>query len=398
MRAKILKYSFFLLACLLLFKANASLAAPAADDQPGKFRSSMPVAFDFSLNNSFFYSESFAGGSDIDYYKISVPRKAYIDIRTSNQADSRIDLLDENNNLISFDLSNAEDFNARLVYEVPAAGIYFIKLTSPSLSKSFYDLELDLIESNTRTDDFDNKIDPGFLINLSQANSEHSNLGKINYPGDTDFFKLENSNSGPIKIELKASSNQKFKLSLYDPALNLITMKESKSDISIDKNLAQATYIISLQGEKNSNLDYELKVTHNDLISDQDGDQLDNFKGRSIVLGENSKRISRKEITAELNYIGDIDVFRITVPDQGTLVNNTGKSKKRIKRGQRLTAILYNENFQEIERDLTGATFFFSNRVQPGNYYLSISSRGKVLGKYKIKNAFIRLKQEFINE
>ena len=175
-------------------------------------------------------------------------------------------------------------------------------------------------------------------------------------------------------------------------------MKESKSDISIDKNLAQATYIISLQGEKNSNLDYELKVTHNDLISDQDGDQLDNFKGRSIVLGENSKRISRKEITAELNYNGDIDVFRITVPDQGTLVNNTGKSKKRIKRGQRLTAILYNENFQEIERDLTGATFFFSNRVQPGNYYLSISSRGKVLGKYKIKNAFIRLKQEFINE
>lgn len=387
------KFITLFLACLILASCfiNPEKVFASGFDKPGKFRPNLPISFDFNVANNFVFSERF-NIDDIDYYKLSFPRKAYLDVKTSGQVNSTVELLDANNQLLSFDLDNGENENGRVVYEIPSAGEYLLRLSNPTKVAGFYDLELNLIESNTLTDDFDNKLDASFVINLNSSKPSQSFVGKINYEGDTDFFKLNLQNTGDITITLKASNSEDFKLSLYDENFNLIDTRNSKSNISFDKKLAAFNYTIVVQGEALRDLDYELELSHNSLIADSDRESLENFNGQTIVMGAGSGKFSKEKFTSEINYVGDLDIFKIEIPQEGVLILTTGRSRKRIKNGLRLSASLYNEDFDLIERDLIGFNFRFRNRLSPGNYYLTISSPSRsILGKYKIKSFFSKV-------
>ena len=67
--------------------------------------------------------------------------RAYLDVKTTGQVNSKIELRDANDNLLNFDLTNGENENGRIVYEIPSAGEYLIKLTNPTKVSGFYDLE-----------------------------------------------------------------------------------------------------------------------------------------------------------------------------------------------------------------------------------------------------------------
>lgn len=384
---------FFACLILILSLLSPEIIFASAFDKPGKFRPNLPVSFDFNVSNNFVFSEKFLR-DDIDYYKLSFPRKAYLDVKTSGQVNSKIELLTADNRLLNFDLGNGENQNARLVYEIPSAGEYLLRLTNPTKVAGFYDLELNLIESNTLRDDFDNKLNTSFVINLNSSNPSQSLLAKINYEGDTDFFKLNLENTGNVSITLKASNSEDFKLSLYDENFNLIDTKNSKSDISFDNKLAASNYLIAVQGEGLRDLDYELDLSHSSLIADPDSDLSENLNARVIKLGDGSGNFSKKKFKSKINYIGDVDLFKIEIPQEGVLVLSTGRSKKRIKKGLRLRATLYNADFELIEKDFVGFNFRFRHKLSPGDYFLEISSPTKKLGKYKIKSFFTKAKYD----
>ena len=111
--------------------------------------------------------------------------------------------------------------------------------------------------------------------------------------------------------------------------------------------------------------------------------------------GKRKRKTARKRFSGKMNFIGDIDLFKIEVPEEGVLTLTTGRSKKRIRRGLRLSATLYNSDFDIVEKDLVGFNFRFRNRLSPGDYFLEISSPSKdALGKYKIKSFFTRAEDQ----
>jgi len=373
--------TFTLFLIIFLLSCGTSFAAL---DQPDYIAPNSKVDFNFNLQSSFQVQGLFEVADDIDDYRVVVPGNSYLDIETSGDVDPYLKLYTQNEKLLAFDNNNGIKDNSHLVYEV-TAGTYFIVLDNRSDIDSFYTLKVTTRALGTLSDDVANNINPSSVITLNPQTSPSVMVNKtINYYGDADYFSFDLKQEGKINFSLEASSFP-IKFSLYDINYNLIQEADASAAKQYLHNLAAGKYIIVIQGEEQISANYTLSITHTGTIIDEDSDSIINFTGKEIITIKNpQKNTYKKSIKSSINYVGDVDIIKITVDEPGELFLMAKPSKARDKALLSIQGRLYNYQGRELQADLAPLNFHIERKVAAGTYYLSMFTDSKKLGKYGI--------------
>jgi len=368
-------FLFFLLSCGTSF---------AALDQPDYIAPNSKVDFNFNLQSSFQVQGLFEVADDIDVYRVVVPVNSYLDIETSGDVDPYLTLYTQNEKLLAFDNNNGAKANSHIVYEL-SAGTYFIVLDNRSDIDNFYTLKITTRALGTLSDDVANNINPSSVITLNPQVSPSVIVNKtINYYGDADYFSFDLKQEGKINFSLEASSFP-IKFSLYDINYNLIQETDASAAKQYLHDLAAGKYIVVIQGEEQISANYTLSITHTGTIIDEDSDSIINFTGKEIITIKNpQKNTYKKSIKSSINYVGDVDIIKITVDEPGELFLMARPSKTRDKTLLSIQGRLYNYQGRELQADLAPLNFHIERKVAAGTYYLSMFTDSKKLGKYGI--------------
>jgi hypothetical protein len=361
----------------------------AAQDQPDYIAPNSKVDFNFNLQSSFQVQGLFEVADDIDVYRVVVPGNSYLDIETSGDADPSLKLYTQNEKLLAFDNNNGVATNSHLVYEL-VAGTYFIVLDNRSDIDTFYKLKVTQRALGTLSDDIDNNINPSSVITLNPQTSPSVVVNKtINYYGDADYFSFDLKQEGNIEFSLEASSFP-IKFTLYDRNYNLIRESDATAKAKYLHDLAVGKYIIVIQGEEQISANYTLSITHTGAVVDEDSDSIINFAGKEIITVKNpQKNTYKKSIKSSINYVGDVDIIKITVDEAGELFLMARPSKKRDKALLPIQGRLYNYQGLELQADLAPLNFQIERKVAAGTYYLAVFTDSKKLGKYKITSILV---------
>lgn len=378
--------TFTLLLIIFLLSCGTSFAAL---DQPDYIAPKSKVDFDFNLQSSFQAQGLFEVPDDIDVYRVVVPGNSYLDIETFGDADPYLRLYTQNETLLTFDKDNGAKSNSHIVYEV-TAGTYFIVLDNRSDIDSFYTLKVTTRALGTLSDDIANNINPGLVITLNSQVSPSVVTNKtINYYGDADYFSFDLKQEGNIKFLLEGSSYP-LKFTLYDQNYNLIQEANASAAKQYLNDLAAGKYIIVIQGEEQISANYSLSITHTGAVVDEDSDSIVNFVGKEINNIKNpQKNTYKKSIKSSIDYIGDVDIIKITVDEPGELFLMARPSNKRVKSSLAIQGRLYNYQGLELEADLAILDFNIERRVAAGTYYLAVFADSKQVGKYKITSVLV---------
>jgi hypothetical protein len=361
----------------------------AAQDQPDYIAPNSKVDFNFNLQSSFQVQGLFEVPDDIDVYRVVVPGNSYLDIETSGDADPYLRLYKQNEALVAFDRNNGVGANSHLVYEL-VAGTYFIVLDNRSDIDTFYKLKVTQRALGTLSDDIDNNINPSSVITLNPPLNPSVVINKaINYYGDADYFSFDLKQEGNIKFSLEASSFP-LKFTLYDQNYNLIRESDATSTEKYLHDLAAGKYIIIIQGEEQISANYTLSITHTGAVIDEDSESIINFVGKEIITIKNpQKNTYKKSIKSSINYVGDVDIIKITVDEPGELFLIARSSKKRDKTLLSIQGRLYNYQGLELEADLAPLNFNIERTVAAGTYYLAVFTNSQKVGKYKITSILV---------
>ena len=293
-------------------------------------------------------------------------------------------LYTQNEKLLAFDNNNGAKANSHIVYEL-SAGTYFIVLDNRSDIDNFYTLKVTTRALGTLSDDVANNINPSSVITLNPQVSPSVIVNKtINYYGDADYFSFDLKQEGKINFSLEASSFP-IKFSLYDINYNLIQEADASAAKQYLHDLAAGKYIVVIQGEEQISANYTLSITHTGTIIDEDSDSIINFTGKEIITIKNpQKNTYKKSIKSSINYVGDVDIIKITVDEPGELFLMARPSKTRDKTLLSIQGRLYNYQGRELQADLAPLNFHIERKVAAGTYYLSMFTDSKKLGKYGI--------------
>jgi hypothetical protein len=318
-----------------------------------------------------------------------VPGNSYLDIETSGDADPYLRLYTQSETLLTFDKDNGAEANSHIVYEV-TAGTYFIVLDSRSDIDSFYTLKVTTRALGSLSDDVANNINPSAVITLNPQISPSVVINKaINYYGDADYFSFDLKQEGNIQFSLEASSFP-IKFTLYDVNYNLIREAAASAAQQYLHDLAAGKYIIVIQGEEQVSANYSLAITHTGAVIDEDSDSIVNFVGKEITtIKDPQKNTYKKSIKSSIDYIGDVDIIKITVDEPGELFLMARPSNKRVKSSLAIQGRLYNYQGRELEADLAILDFNIERRVAAGTYYLAVFTDSKKLGKYRITSVLV---------
>ncbi|MFZ4084239.1 MAG: pre-peptidase C-terminal domain-containing protein [Vampirovibrionia bacterium] len=378
--------TFTLFLIIFLLSCGTSFAA---EDQPDYIAPNSKVDFDFNLQSSFQVQSLFEVADDVDVYRVVVPGNSYLDIETSGDADPYLRLYTQNETLLAFDKDNGAKSNSHIVYEV-TAGTYFIVLDNRSDIDSFYTLKVTQRALGTLSDDVANNINPGSVITLNPQISPSVVINKaINYYGDADYFSFDLKQEGNIQFSLEASSFP-IKFTLYDINYNLIREANASAAQKYLHDLAAGKYIIVIQGEEQVSANYSLSITHTGAVIDEDSDSIVNFVGKEITtIKDPQKNTYKKSIKSSIDYIGDVDIIKITVDEPGELFLMARPSNKRVKSSLAIQGRLYNYQGLELEADLAILDFNIERRVAAGTYYLAVFTDSKQLGKYRITSVLV---------
>ena len=378
--------NFTLFLILFLLSCGTSFAAL---DQPDYIAPNSKVDFNFNLQSSFQVQGLFEVADDVDVYRVVVPGNSYLDIETSGDADPYLRLYTQSETLLTFDKDNGAEANSHIVYEV-TAGTYFIVLDNRSDIDSFYTLKVTQRALGTLSDDVANNINPGLVITLNPQLSPSVVTNKaINYYGDADYFSFDLKQEGNIKFLLEGSSYP-LKFTLYDQNYNLIQEANASAAKQYLNDLAAGKYIIVIQGEEQISANYSLSITHTGAVVDEDSDSIVNFVGKEINNIKNpQKNTYKKSIKSSIDYIGDVDIIKITVDEPGELFLMARPSNKRVKSSLAIQGRLYNYQGLELEADLAILDFNIERRVAAGTYYLAVFTDSKKLGKYRVTSVLV---------
>jgi hypothetical protein len=377
---------FTLFLIIFLLSCGTSFAA---EDQPNYIAPNSKVDFNFNLQSSFQTQGLFEVPDDIDVYRVVVPSNSYLDIETFGDVDPYLELYTQNETLIAFDKDNGLNANPHLVYQV-SAGTYFIVLDNRSDINSFYTLKVTQRALGTLSDDVTNTINPSSVITLNPQVSPTVTINKsINYYGDADYFSFDLQQEGNIEFSIAASSFP-IKFTLYDRNYNVIQETDTSSNDKYLHDLAAGKYILVIQGESQSSANYTLSITYAGNVIDEDSDSIVNFTGREIIHTKLPQRNTHKQsLKSSINYIGDVDIIKITVDTPGELFLMARPSKKRDRDGLAIQARLYNYQGLELQADLSQLNFRMERNVSVGTYYLAVFTNSKKLGNYKITSVLV---------
>ncbi|MBU6196184.1 MAG: hypothetical protein KGO93_01295 [Cyanobacteria bacterium REEB446] len=378
--------TFTLLLIIFLLSCGASFATL---DQPDYIAPKSKVDFDFNLQASFQVQGLFEVADDIDVYRVVVPGNSYLDIETSGDVDPYLRLYTQNETLLTFDKDNGAGANSHIVYEV-TAGTYFIVLDNRSDLNSFYTLKVTQRALDSLSDDVANNINPSAVITLNPQVAPGVVTNKtINYYGDADYFSFDLKQEGNIKFLLEGSSYP-LKFTLYDQNYNLIQEADASAAKQYFNDLAAGKYIIVIQGEEQISVNYSLSIAHIGGVIDENSDSIINFAGKEINNIKNpQKNTYKKSIKSSIDYIGDVDIIKITVDEPGELFLMARPSNKRVKSSLAIQGRLYNSQGLELEADLAILDFNIERRVATGTYYLAVFTNSKKLGKYRITSVLV---------
>ena len=377
---------FTLFFLYLLLSGGTSFAA---SDQPDYIAPNSKVDFDFNLQSSFQVQGLFEVHDDIDVYRLVVPNNSYLDIETSGDVDPYLSLYTQDKTLLAFDNNNGAKTNSHLVYEV-TAGTYFIVLDNRSDIDAFYTLKVTQRALDSLSDDVANNINPGLVITLDPQISPSVSVNQvINYYGDADYFSFDLKQEGNIEFSLEGSSYP-LKFIFYDRNYNLIQEADLTSAGKYLYDLAAGKYIVVIKAEEQVFANYTLTITHTGAIVDEDSDSLINFEWREInTLRKPQRNTYKKSIKSRIDYIGDVDIIKITTDEPGELFLMARRSKKRDKILLPIQARLYNYQGIELQTDLAPLDFHIERRVAAGTYYLAVFSNSRKLGKYRITSILV---------
>lgn len=378
--------TFTLFLILFLLSSGTSFAAL---DQPDYIAPNSKVDFNFNLQSSFQVQGLFEVPDDVDVYRVVVPGNSYLDIETSGDVDPYLRLYTQSETLLAFDKDNGAEANSHIVYEV-IAGTYFIIVDNRSDINSFYTLKVTARALGSLSDDIANNINPSAVITLNPQLSPSVVTNKaINYYGDADYFSFDLKQEGNIKFLLEGSSYP-LKFTLYDQNYNLIQEADASAAKQYLNDLAAGKYIIVIQGEEQISANYSLSITHTGAVVDEDSDSIVNFVGKEINNIKNpQKNTYKKSIKSSIDYIGDVDIIKITVDEPGELFLMARPSNKRVKSSLAIQGRLYNAQGLELEADLAILDFNIERRVATGTYYLAVFTNSKKLGKYRITSVLV---------
>lgn len=379
--------TFTLFLIIFLLSCGTSFAAL---DQPDYIAPNSKVDFNFNLQSSFQVQGLFEVADDVDVYRVVVPGNSYLDIETFGDVDPYLSLYTQNETLIAFDKDNGLNANSHLVYEV-TAGTYFIVLDNRSDVDNFYTLKVATRALGSLSDDIANNIKPSAVITLNPQVSPSVVTNKtINYYGDADYFSFDLKQEGNIKFLLEGSSYP-LKFTLYDQNYNLIQEADASAAAKQYLNdLAAGKYIIVIQGEEQISANYSLSITHTGAVVDEDSDSIVNFVGKEITtIKDPQKNTYKKSIKSSIDYIGDVDIIKITVDEPGELFLMARPSNKRVKSSLAIQGRLYNSQGLELEADLAILDFNIERRVATGTYYLAVFTNSKKLGRYRITSVLV---------
>jgi hypothetical protein len=378
--------TFTLFLIIFLLSCGTSFATL---DQPDYIAPNSKVDFNFNLQSSFQVQGLFEVADDIDVYRVVVPSNSYLDIETSGDVDPYLRLYTQNETLVAFDKDNGAEANSHIVYEV-TAGTYFIVLDNRSDIDSFYTLKVAQRALGSLSDDVANNINPSAVITLNpQVNPSVVTNKTINYYGDADYFSFDLKQEGNIQFSLEASSFP-IKFTLYDVNYNLIREADASAAQQYLHDLAAGKYIIVIQGEEQISANYSLSITHVGAVIDEDSDSIVNFVGKEITtIKDPQKNTYKKSIKSSIDYIGDVDIIKITVDEPGELFLMARPSNKRVKSSLAIQGRLYNYQGRELEADLAPLDFHIERRVAAGTYYLAVFTDSKKLGKYRITSVLV---------
>lgn len=378
--------TFTLFLIIFLLSCGTSFAAL---DQPDYIAPNSKVDFNFNLQSSFQVQGLFEVADDIDVYRVVVPGNSYLDVETSGDADPYLRLYTQSETLLAFDKDNGAEANSHIVYEV-TAGTYFIVLDNGSDIDNFYTLKVTPRALGSLSDDIANNVNPSSVITLNPQVSPSVVTNKtINYYGDADYFSFDLKQEGNIQFSLEGSSYP-LKFTLYDQNYNLIQKADASATQRYLHDLAAGKYIIVIQGEEQISANYSLSITHLGAVIDEDSDSIVNFVGKEITtIKDPQKNTYKKSIKSSIDYIGDVDIVKITVDEPGELFLMARPSNKRVKSSLAIQGRLYNSQGLELEADLAILDFNIERRVATGTYYLAVFTNSKKLGKYRITSVLV---------
>ena len=323
------------------------LSAQVVDD----FGNTIKEAELISINQAI--SGSIENPGDIDYFKFTIDNSMLFEVYSSGATDTFGSLYDSTGQQICCDDDSGGLKNFRFS-QVLEPGTYYISVND-FYSERTGSYVLNTIATSFSVDDFGNSIDTAFSINMDGTVS-----GKIDVPGDIDYFKIKIDK----EVILKANSegNTDTFGAFMDASGNQILYDDDSGtdrNFMFKKQVVPGIYYISVRHYYQNKIGaYVLNVNCTEVISDDYGNDI-----------TSATEINTDEvISGGIQYSGDTDFMEFTLANNCSIDAFTLGSTDTY-------GTIYNQNGVALvsnDDDGIDKNFEIKTNLPPGVYYLEV--------------------------
>jgi len=217
------------------------------------------------------YTGNLSTYNDVDYYKFTIdtPGKVYLNFRHEqvNSGSWYLEMLDANNNKLTYYSVYSDNLNTRSYYLRLPAGTYYVRVSSNTHNDIDYILTVNYsAEGEGYEKEWNGSMSSARAININQ-----SYTGNLYSSNDVDYYKFIITSTTDLSVDFRHAEVQSgsWYIQLLDSNNKRLAEFSSYSydlkKTSSLKNLAAGTYYLRISGS-NSDYDYDITVVTETLI------------------------------------------------------------------------------------------------------------------------------------
>ena len=317
--------------------------------------------------------------NDGDFFRVEVPQPGWLTVRTTGVSVRTIgELQSADGTLLARDGFRSRDFE---IQHSVSPGTYYVKVSTNIISgpsaHGNYTVFIHFFADGASDDHGDSRADATVLP------LESSVPGAIEQGDDADFFRLEVTARGTLTVYTTGAVFPAIgRLQSADGTfLDCDCRIDGEPNFQIVHEVFPGTYYVKVDSHGEARGSYVVLARFVARAPDDHGDW--RAAATNLALGGS--------VSGVLEVPGDHDLFRVEVAHKGTLtINMTGQLRDSIARVELQTADGTLLPSRVTEYNWSGSNLEIIALVEPGTYYVEVSSRGygNAIGSYVLVPRF----------
>jgi len=309
---------------------------------------------------------------DVDYFRVEVTAAGSLTVETTGTADTFGYIGNAEGRWLSQNDDAGEGDNFRIVQQV-TPGTYYVAVVGGNGRRATgaYSLAVRFPTGGQSADDHGNTREQATHVGLNTDTA-----GALEQPGDVDYFRVEAAQTGYLTVETSGNTDTVGYFGSADG--RWLTQSDDTDDdlnFRIVRHVAAGAYYVAVRGwpglTRAGSYTFHARFTPS-RGSDDHGNTLE----RATRIGPNSTT------AGGIEQPGDVDYFRVTLPQSGTLtVGTTGDTDTHgYLRG--VNGVILGENDQADEEN---DNFQIVRQMAAGTYYVAVQGRDRfTIGPYTL--------------